>query len=620
MSRTAFTTAQIALLYTQPQAVIGYGLAVSTPATVWAGTVTSVPTFPADGTGIGQVSVTTTSGAYTDVMEGMTVVFGDMSVPRTSFPYYTYARKVPTSTVLYIDGQGNGATEIIVGTKFTVLYDWLPQPRRFRYNSGNWYCNFDTAYTDQNEVFEPQAVMGCSAVIYKNGSQTFSFDGTRSKAWTAGATITGYLWTFPDGSTSTSSAPTWATSTAYPNGAYVHLTVTDSNGKTGTGHRLIFKFDSTHQPNTAFQITEKRGEWGGGHSITIKSLDPLYGLGGSYSAPYNHCVLFWRTAYGTTVQEIGGNVPNRENIILDGWLVGSEMEQSMNGNLWTYTIATAEELLRRQQGFAVEIDNDASSPTTWLTMKPMTLDNVFWHYCRWRSTISLCLDAFAPNTTASTRTKHLHDIAAGDMLQQIKDNYGWLIGGQAGCDHQSALYCEQDFLINSSVSCPFMLTLIDESNNPRKSLIRENFQLPSQPYYVRNVAKQTTYGVDYAGGIDIPVGSRAPDDPLAHGASLEEIPAGLWGTQTELNLWTGRLRAKKDNPFPTAHYPLIGLIDIDPTPQCRVRAFNNDYNTGVVRSYSMEFDAEHGMAYSTLDCENTAIAEPNGTTIDFTVI
>lgn len=615
MSKTAFTVGETGLLGARPHTLLGMGLARHSPAIIWRGKA-STPTFPADGTGAAVLTVTaTTSGTFANVVEGMTVVLENNSTSETvDQKYYTYARKAAIAGTLYIDslGEGTATLSAVPSFNFTVYEQYLPQPSRIRYNAATWYMRFDLAYVAQNANFGPQAVMGPGVVVYKNGSVTTSFSGSGSLTFSPAATITAYLWTFPDASTSTSATPTWANSTAYPNGAYFSLKVTDSNGDTHTGHRLYFKFDSSNKPKLDFEIDNYVCQWGSGGTCTIKSSDPLWGYGTVYNALVNECFLFGDMAFYTTKQNIGGNFAGAENIWMRGYITADDYEFLVDGATYTYTLSTVDELLRNQYGFPLTMDDTAGGATsTWLTMNPVTLDNIALHYCLWRSTILMCTDVIFAGTTASTRAKKYMDIPGGTMWDQLKSIYSWLIGGSVSVDWQGAIYCEQDIFISGAAPVQMI-----EVTSGLYGLMKEGWTHPTTPFYINKVSKFSAYGVDYA----TPIGSRSPDDPAAHGAALEEISAGLAHTQTESNTFSGRRRLQLDNHYPPASIPTRGIIRIDPTPQSTV-GFVKTLALGyalVVRSISIEFDFENGMAYATLGCEHLLTTPPAGVTILFT--
>jgi hypothetical protein len=609
MSATAFTATEKAYIRTFPHAVIGMGLAVHVPATVWQGTISSAPVFPSDGTGVGQLSLTTTSGDPLNVKAGQTVIINGV--------YYTVVRKVPSGTTLYIDSLGAGTVQTSVGTIVKVINEFLPQPLRHRYNAATWYAKFDLAYTNQNTNFGPQAVMGCSSVIYADGNQTFSFNGSLSRVWTPGSTISTYLWTFPDATTSALASPTWSTSTAYPDGAYVSLKVTDSNGDTHTGYRLLFKFDSSNVPKTDFEIVSLEYQWGAGCTLQIRTTDVLFeqpNTGSNFKSARNHVVLFGTTAYGATVVNIGGNATYGQNVWLDGWVMSTEAEYGYDGLRYVYTIQTVDAILDGYEAMPIALD-DAAAATTWLEMVDPTLDMIALHLCKWRSTILDCVDVFFCENAAAARAKKYGDTSSQKTLwEQLQQIYSWLAGGTVSSDWQSGIWCEQNAIIAGNVaSLPQICTLFGDAVDSTRTMVRDGYEIADRPLYILPISKYTLYGVNY----DVPVGSRAPDDPIAHGQSQQEIAAGLAGTQTELNTWAGNLRAQADHTAQGRRYPLVGIIRIDPTPQSTVSLNDSLYNM-IVRAVEWEFDAENGMAYCAIGCEKSVTGAQAGQPITFT--
>ena len=613
MSRDAFNTHdanELTRLTTQPHALVGMGLAVHVPTTVWSGTISSAPVFPADGTGVGQLTVTTVTGALTSILPGQTVVINGV--------YYTYCRKASSGTTLYIDGLGASTVTTSIGTGVSALTEFMPWPRRHRYNAATWYANFDEAYVAQNSNFGPQAVMGCAAVRYKDGSVTFNFDGTRSRAWTPGGSITTYLWTFPDATTAATATATWATSTAYKNGSYVSLKVTDNNGDTHTGYRLLFKFDSSNTPKTDFEVLSLSGEWGDGWTLQIRSTDKIFeqqNTSTNYYTARNHVVLFGHTYYGSTQQDIGGNFPNRQNVWLEGWVTETQTEQWHDGFRYVYTIQTVDALLKELHSFPLALD-DAGAPATWLEFADPSLDLAALHICRWRSTVLDVVDVEFAETAGSTSVKKYIDAAGASLWDQFQQLYSWLIGGACSVDSQSGIYFEQDAIITDTVSSlPNMIQVYGVGANPALIVVRDGPALVDIPLYIKPVAKFTAYGVDYA----TPRGSRSPDDPVLHGGQIEEISAGLLGSQAQLNIWAGNKQAQMNNPARGRTYPMVGIVRIDPTPQSVISIDGSTWNF-VVRGCDIEFDPDNGMAYTVLHCEKDVTTNIAGTAVVFTVL
>jgi len=609
------------LLFTHPHALLGMGLANHVPSVVWTGAITSTPVFPSDGTGVGTLDVSTSAGAYTAVREGMVVM-----IRAGGSDYYTNARTPPTSSELYIDGLGDGTLLGWGSPTFTVYDTYIPYTRRIRLISNVEYINFDLAYTDENENFGPQAIFGSTAIKNVDGSVDFEYDASDSIAWTPGSTIVDYLFEWPDGSSTSGASPTatFTTSTPYPNGAWSHCTVTDSNGDTHTGHRRLFKFDSLNPPILNFSVESFSGSWGDGATAEIKISDVALQSTG-FTSPLGYVVLFGDTAYGSTEANVLIDcAPQRQNVWIEGFVLNTDVEMTGGSINYTYQIGTIDKLLDTLDAFPIMMD-ESVTPTSWLEMFPNSINNNAFHLCRWRSTIIDITDVYMTNLDHTVRSMKYFDASAGTLWAQMKQTYARMIGGTVSCDAHGRIFFEQDVMIS------------DEGTDAHLAVIAGGNQTLLQPYvfgfappaYVRPNSQVVNYGVAWDGSTATPIGSRSPDDPIAHGSSKEIINAGIFATQSEIDRWTGNRRAQLNNTQRTRTYTTWGITRIDCTPQ---HSFELGYQgeaqipvlLHVIRSYSWEFDQENGMAWCTYELERYTGTvgsrdnkSPNGIEIDF---
>lgn len=628
MSRTAYSAGELTNLRSRPHSFPLY-LAVHKPRTIYTALVASVPIWPTDGTGVGEIAFNTGSGTIASVLAGMHLILGTSAAGRERDWRGLRIRKAISATPFKVSAYAQGQFSIAAGDNLTVLEDFRLWPKRHRYapsvsgstGAGGWVMDFDENYaaaTLNNASYGPQAVLGCAAIKYAAGSQTFNFDGTRSIAHTAATSISSYLWTFPDGTTSASSTPTWATSTAYPDGRWVSLKVTDSAGLTHTGYRLLWKFDSTDKPYTAFVAEGMDVEWGGGASCEVRVRGAALTTD---FPPGAHVALFTASKYGATTVDIGGNFPNRANVVLEGWIREGTIHQEPESGDVTFSIATAHDELQRLFTFPVDLTHTAGTPADWLTMKNLTLDRAALFICRWQSTILDVVDVtFVGNTAAATNTKKYQSLPAMQSLWSLLcENYAWLPGGTISCDSQSGLYFEQDSIVAGNTSSQTSMFTLGDADRRGRIEVEERDYNPN--------AQMTLYGVDSSTGTDIPIGSRAGDDPAAYAETLDEIPAGLMMTQAQANTWAGNLRAQRNNPYPKATIPLSGSWRIDPAPQSFITWTPDSgdlkrvpYNWGtkrlIVRRVHYDFLSEQTAMLSTVECE-PEVDGPDGVSVGF---
>lgn len=100
-----------------------------------------------------------TAGSYLDVLPGMTVWFGTSALAHDIG--MARVRKAGSSTVLFIGETSQLA--LVDDLYITVLDEYLPWPVHM-YVSDQTYADYDIAYSDQHEVFEPVPVMGADKV------------------------------------------------------------------------------------------------------------------------------------------------------------------------------------------------------------------------------------------------------------------------------------------------------------------------------------------------------------------------------------------------------------------------------------------------------------------------
>ena len=172
----------------------GY-LYLHNPSTIFAARVNQASfTYPLTTVTFGTV----TTGAYTDILAGMTVLFGSAEGGDNLGRQRV---KSATSSVLTIGESSNGTHDGEVnlgdGAYITVINDrrvWAVLPRITA--NGTTYKDYNTAYTVGNPP-PPKANAGVGyAGFIDSGTNliTVDFDGSGSMALANGATISTYAW------------------------------------------------------------------------------------------------------------------------------------------------------------------------------------------------------------------------------------------------------------------------------------------------------------------------------------------------------------------------------------------------------------------------------------------
>jgi hypothetical protein len=212
------------------------------PATVFAARVNQASfTYP-----LAQVTFDgVTTGAYGDIVPGMTVLFG--TAAGADDRGRQRVRKAATSSLLYVGwssrGIRDGELDLSDDLYITVLDDyraWAKIPRITQ--AGVMYKDFDTVIADGTPA-PPVANGGPGYAGFVNASTgliTVDFTAANSFATAPGAALTTYAWDFGDGTPGTASTSV-VSNVTFPAGfRWVSLTVTDDNSKTHTCRIPIF--------------------------------------------------------------------------------------------------------------------------------------------------------------------------------------------------------------------------------------------------------------------------------------------------------------------------------------------------------------------------------------------
>ncbi len=205
---------------------------------------------------------TALSGAYTNVLLGMTVIISptsDYAADLRNQPencFVTYVRSAATSSVLAI---GQTKYQFATTDYVTVLNDYRIFERKIRAISANDIRrDYDISYRTP----KPRISGIYSQVAYASGSSaTISF-APSAEVMASSGTISTWLWKVADGTITVGSSSTQNITATFPVGTrYVHLTVTDSHGVSNYLTAFIAVIPTSlnsviHLDNQNFNITE----------------------------------------------------------------------------------------------------------------------------------------------------------------------------------------------------------------------------------------------------------------------------------------------------------------------------------------------------------------------------
>jgi hypothetical protein len=396
-----------ATLASDPQGSLVYAIFDNPPA-VFAGLVNQ--TFASHDMVVDFTYDGVTTGAYTAVLPGMTVLLGstagghDLGI--------TYARKAPTSTKIY-----TGKTSEVAwadNIHFTVLKDWQVWHERPTVTSnGVAYMMHDIAYSDQHTNFSPVPVIGGDRVRKLTGASVTIDDFDGSETYVYGSTITGHAWacagaTVTGGTTATPSM-------SFPSaGRYVvAYTATAANGKTTTTYRLVHIYDDNNPPWNVIAGTITQTFERGGAEFGLTVLGDV-----SSVRQRTKVILFAEDYYGGEKISFGPLVGS-ENIIAEGWVENEVIDMDASGGQLQFACRGTHYWLNQiYDQYPLGIEAVAGTPAAWTQMQSLTVDKMLYHFLMWHTTALNCVDV---TLTGYTREWTRFEISPGTIWDQIKE-------------------------------------------------------------------------------------------------------------------------------------------------------------------------------------------------------
>lgn len=419
-------------------------LYIHSPATVFAAQVNqTVFSYP-----LMQITFdSVTTGAYTDIKEGMTVLIGTSAgldnLGRVRVRK-SAAGTVATSTVLNVSrssrGTGDGELNLANDVYITVLDQyliWSVPP--YITDTGVIYKDGEIPF-NINYAHRPKANIGGDVLKVVDVGVTEAdvyFDGQYSMRFHPDATSTlTYSWDFPGCTPSTSSSATPGLVEVPLGKRHVSLTVTDSNGVTHTSRALVVVTDEDDPDLIKYWAVDSWTEGQQGQEIRIRVDQPL-----SYvTYPDSTDVLICTSEHEDQVGLAG-----REHMLFSGWLSEevTRVEASERGlvSRLSFGLADVATRLRELPSFPDTVDRK-STPTNWMEMEGANPDRFVHYRLDWHTTALTRAD-FYPSGYGDNYAFTTLSSSGSDMFEDIT----WITGATAHlitCDIYGALWMRQD--------------------------------------------------------------------------------------------------------------------------------------------------------------------------------
>lgn len=556
---------------------------------------------------IAEITYDTGSGTLADVQVGMTLWVGSSAGAYDKG--MCRIRKAPTATTFYV-----GETSEITFADddyLTVVDDFDLWAKHIVVDDDlNFFMDYDVAYSDQHENFDPVPVMGPGvAVLELTGANvTIQLDATDS--WVLGSSVSTYDWDVSGTATiddDTIFNPTFTFTAA---GWYrVDLALTAANGASFTGHRWVYVWDSNNMPNTDFQLESCEGDWeAGGWTFRVTMWDSA-GLDTVRDRAL--VVLFAKDFYGSTDETSIGPVTNFENVIAVGRIDGESIVWDPEAGTVRFTVRGPQFWFEKIAGFPAGVRDSSSTPTKWTEIQSLTVDRGIFHFLHWRTTATAVMDVY---TSGDTRQSPACEGPVGSLWQQIGQIANAQILAKPVCDRYGRLFVEIDpqFVpVADRSSIPRVMTITDEDWRERVDVERRA---------VPEVSMLDLSGVSYDGSEGTPLFSRAPGRVFKHYGRIEARERLLLADQDDANSHAGLLLGWMNNKYPRLGFALSAnnrMIDIAPQQYCQVdiasgdtlRSFAETDLDMIPRVVSFSHDPASGALLTDVDFEAETLPE-----------
>ena len=456
----------------------------------------------------------------------------------------------------------------------TVVDEFGLWPRHILIDSaGDVYMDYDVAYSDQHEDCDPVPVMGPDAVAWLTGA-TVSVEFDWSDSWVSGSTISSYASLAPGASATSGLATATPTITYNAAGTYrVSCTATAANGKTYTGYRNVFVYDSNNMPATVMRLNSCSGDWSsGGWSFNVTMWDEATRVELLERAKV---ILFARDWYGGDETAIGP-IDDRENIIAAGWIENESIDWNPEQGNVSFTVRGPNYWLNKMSGFPSGIEDYDGTPRVWTEFEDLTVDKGLWHFLHWRTTATNCLDF---TLTGDSRQISVFDAPPGSLWRQIDNAARQTILARPCCDRFGRLFVEIDsqFLaVADRAAIPTVQTILKTDMHGRVSFARTT---------VAPTSMLDLSGVAYSNGDDDVYFALSPGRVFKRYGSPERMDRVALTNQADTNTLAGLVLGNRNNVYPAINAELAAnnrAFDVCPHQYGVISVEAGDTERGIV--------------------------------------
>lgn len=498
-----------------------------------------------------------TTGAYTDLAANMFFTLG--SAEGLDDYGRGRLRAVPTSTILKVgrssQGTEDGQLSIVDNAYISVYLDFRVHAKIPVIGGDyNEYKDSDLAVGDLTEFPPPIANLGsdfAGSIDPDTSTLTVFFPGSNSIPVADGATITGYNWTAPGGTFVNGTAATDDdVYIEFPAGVYwVGLTVTDSNGKTHSGRRLVLADDPADSLCVSGMQVQNITRDQQGTTARLRVLQELPRVDYPDGA---HVLIFEDRPSLDGV--------SRDHVLFTGWhQVDQASARASETHLQRDTLLTCVDAAGRldslpgfPQRVEVPTETDLSeSGMNWGYMPAANMDKFLCYLIHWHSTAASVAD-FYPSGTWDEYPFVIFDSGGATLYEQLQRQASRIVPDHNfTCDRFGALRVLPN---------PQFQPVVDRTATVQNSLtdqswseISFDYTRPPRVHTTRGSAllTQTEWVIDEDDEKQLltPVFAIAPGTAPGQGAREDTLGERLAKSQAALNDCVGHHHAHSNSRY-----------------------------------------------------------------------